>query len=54
MVSAIKSRWDYLAFFNRPIAIGLMIATLLIIAIGLRIQLRNRQHSAQKPLSDDD
>ena len=41
MVSAIKSRWDYSTFFSRPIAIGLMIATLLVIAIGIRIHLRN-------------
>jgi len=54
MVSAIKSRWDYLAFFNRPIAIGLMIATLLIIVIGLRIQLRKGRQSAQAPSSDED
>lgn len=53
MVSAIKSRWDYLAFFNRPIAIGLMIATLIIIVIGLRIQLRKGRQSAQAPLDED-
>lgn len=52
MVSAIKSRWNYLSFFDRPIAIGLLLATLLIIVIGLRIQLRNRKQG-ETPLSDD-
>ncbi len=40
MVSAIKSRWDLMAFFDRPIAIGLMIGTVIVIAIGVRIKAR--------------
>ena len=40
MVSAIKSRWDLTAFFDRPIAIGLMIGTLVVVVIGLRIKAR--------------
>jgi len=36
MVSAIKSRWDFASFFDRPVAISLMLATLLIIIVGLR------------------
>lgn len=37
MVSAIKSRWDLASFFNRPMAIGLMAATLIIVAVGIRL-----------------
>ena len=36
MVSAIKSKWDLTSFFDRPVAIILMVATLIIIVIGLR------------------
>ena len=38
MVSAIKSRWDLMSFFERPIAVSLMITTLLIIGSGLVIR----------------
>jgi len=34
MVSAIKSHWDFMSFLNRPIAIGLMISTCLIVFLG--------------------
>ena len=40
MVSAIKSRWDLTSFFDRPVAILLMVMTLAIIAVGIRIQTR--------------
>ena len=40
MVSAIKSRWDLMSFFDRPIAIILMISTVLIIVVGMRIRYR--------------
>ena len=40
MVSAIKSRWDLTSFFDRPVAILLMVVTLAIIAVGIRIQTR--------------
>ena len=40
MVSAIKSRWNLMAFFDRPIAIGLMLATIVIVVVGLRIKAR--------------
>ncbi len=36
MVSAIKSRWDLMSFFERPVAVVLMVATLLIIFLGVR------------------
>lgn len=36
MVSAIKSKWSLLSFFDRPIAIILMILTVVIILIGVR------------------
>lgn len=43
MVSAIKSRWNAAAFFDRPIAIALMIATVLIVVIGIRVQATARK-----------
>lgn len=42
MVSAIKSRWDLMSFFERPIAILLMIATLAVIGAGIWLQRRKR------------
>lgn len=47
MVSAIKSRWDLMSFFDRPIAIVLMICTLLIVVVGIR--LKTRYLSTRKP-----
>lgn len=38
MVSAIKSRWDLMAFFDRPLALFLMILTLVVLWWGLRMQ----------------
>ena len=38
MVSAIKSRWDLTSFFERPIAIVLMLFTLAIIIVGMRLR----------------
>jgi putative tricarboxylic transport membrane protein len=38
MVSAIKSRWDLGAFFDRPIAMLLMAATILVIVVGVRVK----------------
>ena len=38
MVSAIKSRWDLMSFFERPIAIALMLATIAIVVFGIRIR----------------
>jgi len=35
MISAIKSQWDMMSFFERPFAVGLMIATLLVIVMGV-------------------
>ncbi len=40
MVSAIKSRWDMSAFLDRPIAIVLMVTTVLIVVFGLRMRRR--------------
>jgi putative tricarboxylic transport membrane protein len=51
MVSAIKSRWDLWAFFSRPIAVLLMVATLVIIAVGLRIK-AGGQRSAVVPAKE--
>ena len=39
MVSAIKSRWDLMSFFDRPIAIALMLATIIIVFVGIRNQI---------------
>ncbi|NND05390.1 MAG: tripartite tricarboxylate transporter permease [Saprospiraceae bacterium] len=36
MVSAIKSRWDMSSFFDRPVALILMAATILIIYLGVK------------------
>lgn len=36
MVSAIKSKWDLMSFFDRPIALFLMAGTLIIVYVGLR------------------
>ncbi len=38
MVSAIKSRWDLTSFLERPVALGLMLATVLIVVLGVRIR----------------
>lgn len=38
MVSTIKSRWDLSSFFERPIAVGLMIATLAVIVGGIYVK----------------
>jgi TctA family transporter len=38
MVSAIKSRWDLTSFFERPIAIVLMLFTIAIIVAGMRLR----------------
>ena len=40
IVSAIKSRWDITSFFDRPLALGLMLATLVIIGVGIRFKHR--------------
>lgn len=40
MVSSIKSKWDLSSFFERPIALGLMIATILVIAAGIYVRRR--------------
>ena len=38
MVSAIKSRWDMTSFFERPVALILMVLTLGIIFVGIRLK----------------
>ncbi|MEO1217841.1 MAG: tripartite tricarboxylate transporter permease [Bacteroidota bacterium] len=38
MVSSIKSKWDLSSFFERPIALGLMVATILVIAAGIYVR----------------
>ncbi len=38
MVSAIKSRWDMMSFFERPVALLLMVLTLVIVAVGVRVK----------------
>ncbi len=37
MVSAIKSSWNVMSFFERPMALGLMLATILTVLLGLRL-----------------
>lgn len=44
MVSAIKSHWDLMSFFERPLALGLMAATLIVIGLGVYFKTRfNKQ-----------
>jgi putative tricarboxylic transport membrane protein len=52
MVSAIKSRWDMMSFFNRPIAMGLMLATFVVVMIGLRIKARAQRAARAEQRSD--
>ena len=40
MVSAIKSSWNLASFFERPIALGLLVATVVIVIAGLRLSAR--------------
>ncbi len=40
MVSAIKSSWNVMSFFERPMALGLMLATILTVLLGLRLSKR--------------
>jgi len=40
MVSAIKSRWDLMSFFERPLALGLMVGTIVIVVLGVRLKSR--------------
>lgn len=40
MVSAIKSRWDATSFFDRPIALVLMVLTIVIVVAGVRLMRR--------------
>jgi putative tricarboxylic transport membrane protein len=42
MVSAIIAHWDLAAFFRRPVALVLMLGTLLVIAIGIRSRFARR------------
>jgi putative tricarboxylic transport membrane protein len=49
MVSAIKSRWEWTSFFDRPLAIGLMAATILVIYIGIRLRRRVQRESEERP-----
>lgn len=46
MVSAIKSRWNLASFFERPVALLLMAASLLTIGIGLWLRIRSRNKPA--------
>lgn len=41
MTSAIKSRWDYLSFLERPIAIVLLLLTVAVVVVALRFRPRN-------------
>ncbi len=40
MVSAIKSKWDLMSFFERPLALLLMVATLVVVFLGIRFRSR--------------
>lgn len=47
MVSAIKSRWNLTSFFERPVALLLMAATLLTIGVGIWLRIRSRKKPAK-------
>ena len=51
MVSAIKSSWNLAAFFERPIALVLLLATVVIVVVGIRLsaRLKPRADSADVP-----
>ncbi len=53
MVSAIKSRWDLTSFFDRPIAILLMVMTIIIIYLGVRYSGRMFQKTDIEELTED-
>lgn len=53
MVSVIKVQWNLASFFTRPVALILMIATLLVIVFGLRMN-RLYQKSLQAPAAGTD
>jgi TctA family transporter len=36
MVSAIKSKWDLMSFFDRPVALVLMACTIIIVVVGIK------------------
>lgn len=36
MVSAIKSKWDMMSFFDRPVALFLMLCTIVILIVGIK------------------
>ncbi|MEF2277305.1 tripartite tricarboxylate transporter permease [Deinococcus sp. YIM 134068] len=53
MVSVIKVQWDLASFFTRPIALVLMLATLLVIFFGIRLN-KAYQKSLQAPAAGTD
>jgi len=46
MVSAIKSKWDLMSFFERPLALVLMAATVLVVFLGMRYRSRFRPQAS--------
>ena len=48
MVSAIKSRWDLTSFFERPMALALMLATIVLVGVGIRLRRRVVQARSKK------
>ena len=47
MVSAIKSKWDMMSFFDRPVALILMISTIMIIVVGIRYGRRIKTNNSE-------
>lgn len=43
MISAIKSKWDFMSFFDRPIALVLMVLTIVLIGVALWIKRKYRE-----------
>lgn len=44
MVSMIKSSWNWMSFFDRPVALVLMLLTIILIVVGIRLTTRNNKN----------
>ena len=53
MVSAIKSSWNLAAFFERPIALVLLIATVVIVVAGVRLSARLKPRAERVDVPTD-
>jgi TctA family transporter len=47
MISLIKTRWDMMVLFERPLAVILMLATFAVILLGIRLYRRRGEETAE-------